>query len=98
MKNFEISVDSTCDLYADELKNLGLYMAPLEYTLACGDSIVVEKDNYKCKQDYVDFYNKLRSGVIAKTFVKKNKDKEVQKTMGSIFCGIWLYQQRAKAL
>lgn len=69
MKNFEISVDSTCDLYADELKNLGLYMAPLEYTLACGDSIVVEKDNYKCKQDYVDFYNKLRSGVIAKTSI-----------------------------
>lgn len=69
MKKFEISVDSTCDLYADELKSNGLYMTPLEYTLTCGDSVIVEKDNYKSNQEYIDFYNKLRSGVIAKTSI-----------------------------
>ncbi|NCB48802.1 MAG: DegV family protein [Clostridia bacterium] len=69
MKSFEISVDSTCDLYAEELKNLGIYMAPLEYTMTSGDNVVVEKDNYECKQDYINFYDKLRSGVIAKTSI-----------------------------
>lgn len=69
MKNFEISVDSTCDLYAEELKSMGLYMAPLEYTMTSGDDVVVEKDNFETMQQYVDFYNKLRAGVFAKTSI-----------------------------
>jgi DegV family protein with EDD domain len=69
MRNFEISVDSTCDLYADELKSLGLYMAPLEYTLTTGADVCVEKDDYQTRQQYIDFYNKLRNGVVAKTSI-----------------------------
>lgn len=69
MRNFEISADSTCDFYAQEIKKEGIFVAPLEYNLTSGNDIVVEKDNYDNMQQYVDFYNKLRGGVIAKTSI-----------------------------
>ncbi len=67
MRKFEISVDSTCDLYADELKKMEVYMAPLEYILTSGKDVEAKKDNFQKQEEYVDFYNKMRGGVVATT-------------------------------
>ena len=69
MNKFEISADSTCDLYASEYKQLNVFVAPLEYTLADGDNIVVEQDEYTKESQYIDFYERLRKGFIAKTSI-----------------------------
>lgn len=67
MRNFEISVDSTCDLYAEEYKKMGVHMAPLEYILTSGKEVEAKKDNFQKYDEYVDFYNKMREGVVATT-------------------------------
>lgn len=69
MKDFEISTDSNCDLYAEEIKNLGLYVGHLSYTLTKGNELNEYLDNYTEYQQYVDFYNEIRKGAIAKTSV-----------------------------
>lgn len=69
MNKFEISADSTCDLYASEYKQLNVFVAPLEYTMADGDNIVVEQDEYTKESQYIEFYEKLRKGFIAKTSI-----------------------------
>lgn len=69
MRQFEVSCDSTCDLYCDEIKELGIDVSPLEYSLAKDEDLVLEQDNYKSKEQYFDFYNKLRNGYIAKTSI-----------------------------
>lgn len=69
MSKFEISADSTCDLYADEIKNYGIYVAPLEYVVSKGDNLDVGVDNYTKAEQYEEFYKKLKDGCIAKTSV-----------------------------
>ncbi len=69
MRNFEVSSDSTCDLYFDEIKNLEVYVAPLVYTISKDDELVEEVDNYKDISQYEDFYNKLKNGYLAKTSI-----------------------------
>lgn len=69
MKNFEISTDSTCDLYADEVKELGIYVGRLSFTLEVNGDLQEYTDDFKCYDDYVDYYNKLRKGAIAKTTI-----------------------------
>lgn len=69
MRKFEVTTDSTCDLYAEEFGQLDINVAPLEYTLSDGDDLVIELDNYIEKKQYVDFYNKLRKGIVAKTSI-----------------------------
>src|SRR5574344_2094966 len=69
MNNFEISTDSNCDLYADEIKNLNIFVGHLSYTMSKGDEITDNIDNFEKKEQYVDFYNQLRNGVIAKTSI-----------------------------
>ena len=69
MRNFEISTDSTCDLYAHEYEELDVTFASLEYNVSEGDDLVIEKDDYKDKSQYVAFYNRLRNGSIAKTSI-----------------------------
>ena len=69
MRNFEVSTDSTCDLYAHEYEEMEVAFSPLEYTMADGDNIEIEKDNYTDKSQYLNFYDRLRKGVIAKTSI-----------------------------
>lgn len=69
MKQFEISADSTCDLYVNEFKELGVEIAHLEYTMSYGDDLQVETDNFTETKQYLDFYKKLREGVVAKTSI-----------------------------
>ena len=68
-RKFEISTDSTCDFYAHEYEDYDVTFAPLEYNVSEGDDLVVEKDDYKDKSQYVAFYNRLRHGAIAKTSI-----------------------------
>ena len=69
MNKFEISADSTCDLYSEEIKKLNVFVAPLEYTMSLGDSLELEKDSYTTVEEYENFYDKLRNGYIAKTSI-----------------------------
>ena len=69
MRKFEVSTDSTSDLYAYEYEQMEVAFAPLEYTMAEGDNIEIETDNYTDKSQYLAFYDRLRNGVIAKTSI-----------------------------
>ena len=69
MKKFEVSADSTCDLYAEEIKKYGVFVAPLEYTMSLNDSLELEKDAYTSFEEYDNFYDRLRKGYIAKTSI-----------------------------
>ena len=67
MKNFDISTDSTCDFYANEIQENGLFFLPLTYTLSDKGVITEHKDEFKDYSEYIDYYGKLRSGIISKT-------------------------------
>lgn len=67
MYKFDISTDSTCDLYAGEIKENGLYFLPLTYTLSDKGVITEYKDEFTDYSEYVEYYNKLRSGIVSKT-------------------------------
>lgn len=67
MKNFDISTDSTCDLYAKEIEENGLFFLPLSYTLSDKGVITEYKDKFTDYSEYVAYYNKLRTGIVSKT-------------------------------
>lgn len=67
MKTFEISTDSNCDLYADEIDKLKIYVGKLTFTLEKDGELTEHIDDFKVKDEYIDFYNKLRNGYVAKT-------------------------------
>lgn len=68
-ETFAISTDSTSDFYADEIKNLGLFVGKLNYTFEEKGTITEYLDDFKCEEDYKNFYNALRKGVIARTSI-----------------------------
>ena len=69
MKNFEVSADSTCDLYADEIKKAQIFVSPLDFVVTNKGNMIEYKDNFKNYQEYVDFYNLLKSGAVSKTSI-----------------------------
>ncbi len=69
MRNFEVSTDSTCDLYAEEIEQLQISVGHLQYTMSDGDDVTLEYDDFKNKQQYIDYYNKLSKGIVAKTAI-----------------------------
>ena len=69
MNNFEISTDSTCDLYIDEVEKLGIYVGRLNFTMEKGGQLEEYIDNFKTKEEYINFYEQLKCGVIAKTSI-----------------------------
>ena len=69
MKKFDISTDSNCDLYADEIEKLGIYVGKLCYTLEKDGDLDEFLDDFKSYDEYVDFYNKLRKGYVARTSI-----------------------------
>ena len=70
MRKFEISTDSTCDLYAHEYTELEVYRGNLSYTIEDLDGNITEySDNFKEYDEYVNFYNRLRAGEISKTTI-----------------------------
>lgn len=69
LHKFAVSADSTCDLYADEIKALGIDVAPLEFTMSRGDDVTMVMDNFTKPEQYLDFYQQLRDGVVVKTAI-----------------------------
>ncbi len=67
MKLFDISTDSTCDLYANEIVENDLFFLPLCYTIEDKNGITEYEDNFQSADEYVAYYNKLREGVISRT-------------------------------
>ena len=66
-KLFAVSSDSTCDLYAEEIKELNVHFVPLVYAMEKNGDVVEHEDNFKSYSDYVSYFNDLRDGGIAKT-------------------------------
>lgn len=69
MRNFEVSSDSTCELYADEIKKLEVFVSPLSFTMEEDGNLGEYLDNFQKQEDYVEFYQKLRRGGVAKTSI-----------------------------
>ena len=69
MRKFEISTDSNCDLYADEIKSLEVFVGHLNYTTEKDGDLKDNIDKFEDYQQYVDFYNNLRNKVVAKTSI-----------------------------
>ena len=67
MTKFNVSSDSTCDLYAEEIKNLNIHFVPLVYTMDKNGNLEEHEDNFAGYEDYVSYFNDLRDGGIAKT-------------------------------
>ena len=69
MRNFEITTDSNCDLYEKEYTELGVERGKLSYTLEENNVLTEHLDEFTEYSQYVDFYNKLRKGAVAKTTI-----------------------------
>ena len=69
MKNFEISADSTCDLYKKEAEELGVYIGRLEFVIEQGKETFEYLDDFSSYDEYVEFYQKLRNGAVARTSI-----------------------------
>lgn len=69
MKKFEISADSTCDFYCNEIKDCCIDVAPLDFVIIDGDEVFEEQDCYKSMDEYIKFYGKLKNGCLAKTSI-----------------------------
>lgn len=70
MEKFAISTDSNSDFYKDEVEKYGLYIGRLKYTITDKAGNINEYvDDFQTYQDYVDFYNTLRAGALAKTSI-----------------------------
>ena len=68
-KDFEISTDSNCDLYANEIKDLGIYVGHLSYILDDGKNMTEHLDKFEKPEQYVEFFNEIRKGKIARTSI-----------------------------
>ncbi len=68
MRKFEIATDSTCDLYAREIKEKELFFLPLTFTLTDKNGNVTEyKDEFQSDAEYTEYYEKLHSGLLSRT-------------------------------
>lgn len=67
MRKFEISTDSTADLYAREVKAKELFFLPLTFTLTDKGVITEHQDTFEDINEYKNYYNTLRSGIVSKT-------------------------------
>ena len=67
LRKFEISTDSTADLYRDEIEKSELYFLPLTFTLTDKDIITEYKDEFSRPEEYSEYYDKLRSGILSRT-------------------------------
>ena len=68
MKKFDISTDSTCDLYKSEIAENGIYFLPLKFTLEKNGVITEYADEFSDMSEYKEYYKTLRSGVLSRTF------------------------------
>ena len=69
MIKFAVSTDSNSDFYSDEIEKLGIFVGRLSFTIQTGKQIDEYLDDFKTKQEYIDFYNKLKNGAVARTSI-----------------------------
>ena len=69
IKKFAVSTDSTCDLYKEEIEQLGIYVGHLNYTIEENNVLHEYEDNFNNYDEYVEYYNRLRKGGVAKTTI-----------------------------
>lgn len=69
MNKFAISTDSNCDLYAEEIENLGIYVGHLSYTIQKNKQIEEYVDNFKSREEYTKFFAELKNGAVARTSI-----------------------------
>lgn len=70
MRKFEISCDSNCDFYVDEIKALDVYVGELSYVLINKSGEITDcLDSFKEEKEYYEYYDKLRSGIVSKTSI-----------------------------
>ncbi len=69
MRNWEITTDSNCDLYENEYAELGVERGKLSFTIEENNVLNEYLDDFKSYDEYVEFYNRLRKGGVAKTTI-----------------------------
>lgn len=69
MDKYIISTDSTSDFYADEISQMGLYVGKLNYVINENGTLNEYLDDFKTPNEYVEYYNRLKAGGIAKTSI-----------------------------
>lgn len=67
MIQFDVSSDSTCDLYKEYREKRNIWFAPLTFTLEKGGEQEEGLDEFSCYRDYVDFYEKVEGGAFPRT-------------------------------
>ncbi len=68
MSKFAVSTDSTCDFYANEITEKNIYFLPLTFTLTDKKGVITEyKDEFQSYDEYVEYYNQVRAGMVSKT-------------------------------
>jgi len=69
MKKYAISTDSTSDFTKQEVEELGLYVGRLNFTINEKGQLNEYLDDFENYDEYINFYNRLRSGGVAKTSI-----------------------------
>lgn len=69
MKDYIISTDSTSDFYADEIEQMNLNVGKLSYTITENNVVTEYLDDFKTKDEYIKYYEKLKNGGVAKTSI-----------------------------
>ena len=67
MIQFDVSSDSTCDLYKEYREERRIWFAPLTFTLDKNGKQEEGLDEFSCYQDYIDFYKKVEDGAFPRT-------------------------------
>ena len=64
---FTISIDSTCDIYFEDIQKHNLQQISLKYVVESKGQLTEGIDNFKSYQEYVEFFETLKKGAISKT-------------------------------
>lgn len=72
--NFALSTDSTCDLYADFIKENDIYFVPLSFNIEKNGEFSPYRDNFQNLDEYKNFYAQLRNGGYSRTAMLNLQD------------------------
>lgn len=67
MKQFDVSTDSTCDLYKDYVEKRNIYFAPLSFSLEKDGKQTEYLDHFEKYEEYVHFFEEVAAGATPKT-------------------------------
>ena len=67
MQKFILSTDSTCDLYADFVRENDIRFVSLNFVYEENGQFTEDVDAFTDYSQYVDFYNRLRGGAFSRT-------------------------------